>query len=69
MNDEQTQTTSSLSSSSERIELIIEAAERAAAGIIEDAESQARRDPKTHDGAPMRSPTSAAPHSPTWPTR
>ena len=33
----------SLSSSSERIELIIEAAERAAAGIIEDAEAQARR--------------------------
>jgi vacuolar-type H+-ATPase subunit H len=55
MSEEQPQTTSAggsasgepgregLSSSSERIELIIEAAERAAAGIIEDAESQARR--------------------------
>lgn len=55
MNEEQAQTTSAggpasggplrenLSSSSERIELIIEAAERAAAGIIEDAEAQARR--------------------------
>ena len=32
----------SLSTSSERIELIIEAAEKAAAGIIEDAEAQAR---------------------------
>jgi len=32
----------SLASSSERIEVIIEAAERAAAGILEDAETQAR---------------------------